>query len=157
VFLGHLELCENYIQTTYKASLEQANQSQFSLPTIFLIIACYTYRLATKYNTDPIFVEKNIGFFGFQDMMHIHEGELYGCKDVHKEPPSIICEYDTVGKNVASLLEIEKNSAKKTVNNVRQKKVNLENPLVKCCEAKEAAMYDLFIKNNMTDAQLYYR
>jgi hypothetical protein len=146
VFLGHLEICENYVQTTYKSSLEQANQSQFALPTIFLIIACYTDRLATKYNTDPVFVEKKIAFFGFEDFMHIHEGEIYGCKSVHKAPPSMECGYDTVRKDLESLLEIDKNGAKKTVNNVRQKRLNIENPLVKCCEAKEGAMYDLFIK-----------
>jgi hypothetical protein len=146
VFLGHLEICENYVETTYKASLEASNQRQFTLPTIFLIIACYTNKLANKYNTDPVFAEKKIAFFGFEDFMHIHEGEIYGCKDVHKAPPSLECSYDTVQKDLESLLEVDKNGAKKSLNNVRQKRVDLENPLVKCCEAKEAAMYDLFVK-----------
>ena len=146
VYLGHREICENYVQTSYKTSVSEANQSEFTLPTVFLIIACYTKLMADKLNTDSVFIGKNIGFFGFEDFIHIHEGEIYGCKDVHKAPPSLDCSYDNVQKNLYSLLELDKNGAKKTVNNVRQKKLNLENPLVECCESKEAAMYDLFIR-----------
>jgi hypothetical protein len=146
VYLGHKEICENFVEKSYKPSLVDADPSNFQLPTVFLIIACYTEKMADTFNTDPFFVEKNIAFFGFQDFMHIHEGEIYGCKEVHKAPPSLTCTYDTVGKNVVSLLEIDKSGAKKTITNVKDKKVDQENPLVKCCEAKEAAMYDLFIK-----------
>jgi hypothetical protein len=154
VFVGHIDTCQNYIDTIYKKAIDQIRFFT-SLPTIFLIIACRADEMAHKLNTETkydVFRQNKIVFFGFQDLLHIHEGELYSTKLFDTARAKAICDseemvrlfhsFDTdmVAAQIGSALPVQPQE----ILEIYRHNPDLE--IFKCCKAKLGRLYSDFVK-----------
>ncbi len=142
VYLGHMETCETFVREQYEEYVRQnLKENRYGRPTIFLIIACYGYKIAERLNHEPefkFFQDNNIAFFGFQDFMHFYEGKILSCKDLHYKSVDVRCDYDGSEEDANELLE-----GNKLPSNIADYDRN--NPLIQCCEAKLERIYKTFI------------
>lgn len=140
VYLGHVEQCDPYIEKRFKQALELQKTSRYFPKTIFLIVACYGSNKAYMYNTDPkykFFQDQNVAFFGFQDFMHFHAGEIYSCKELLHKRINLICDYDGVEEDIRTILNGYKGP---------YDEIDKENPLYKCCHARLEHIYKTFVE-----------
>lgn len=156
VFVGHVDTCQNYIDTIYKQTVEQLKFFS-SLPTIFLIIACRGDEIAFQLNTESkysIFRQHRIAFFGFQDLLHIHEGEIYSTKLPDTARSKAICDSQEI-KGLFERLSADFNAAgiepslgenvePQVILDIYRKFPNLE--IFKCCRTKLGRLYSDFVK-----------
>jgi hypothetical protein len=96
VAIGHTESCFTYIE---KNGIPMNN----SLPTIVLVVACFSSSRIAHYNKDPLMIQKNIFFFGFQNLMHLLDGEILACKSPHRAAPFLDCRYEEVKEDLEVL------------------------------------------------------
>lgn len=154
VFVGHVDTCQNYIDTIYKKTIEQIRFFT-SLPTIFLIIACRGDEMAYKLNTETkydVFRQNKIVFFGFEDLLHIHEGEIYSTKLFDTKRSKAICDseemvslfhsFDTdmAAAGIVSRLPV----TPEHILEIYRHHPDFE--IFKCCKAKLGRLYSDFVK-----------
>ena len=154
VFVGHVETCKNYIETIYKKTIEDL-KFYSSLPTIFLIIACHGDKIAFQLNSESkysVFRKHKIAFFGFKDLLHIHEGDMYSTKLFDVAHSKAICDSEEMVSLLSSLnvayeaAGIEPTSPfyPEVLLDVYRKYPDLE--VFKCCKAKLGRLYSDFVK-----------
>jgi hypothetical protein len=154
VFVGHIETCGYYIDTIYKQAIEGI-KFYTSRPTIFLIVACRGDELAYQLNTESqydIFRKHKIAFFGFEDLLHIHEGELYSTKLFDRTKSKAICDSEEMVRLLNSLdddMDKAGIDAKMPLNPEQVLAIFRHNPdleVFKCCRAKLGRLYSDFVK-----------
>lgn len=120
VVIGHTETCFTYIDKTGIPTLN-------SLPTIILVVACFSSSQIARYNTDPKMIEKKYFFFGFQNLMHLLHGEILACKSPHLATPFLDCRYEEVKEDIEVIRA-----------NVKQynKPYEQQIDLLKCCKGR---------------------
>ncbi len=154
VFVGHIDTCANYIETVYKKAIEGIRFFS-SLPTVFLIIACRGDDLAFRLNTESqysIFRKHKIAFFGFQDLLHIHEGDMYSTKLFDTARSNAICDSEEMVSLLSSLnVAYDKAGIDPTspfipevILDVYRNYPDLE--VFNCCKAKLGRLYSDFVK-----------
>jgi hypothetical protein len=154
VFVGHVNTCRDYIDSIYKKAIEELTMLS-SLPTIYVIIACHGDTMAHVLNTDSkydIFRQHKITFFGFEDLLHIHEGEIYSTKLFDTARSKAICDSEemvSLFDSFSADLEAEGIKAELPI----EPKLVLElyriNPNLKifnCCRTKLGRLYSDFVK-----------
>jgi len=141
VLIGHSNFCQNYI-TKFIVDLQDGKIPQnTNYPNVLLMIACYSYE-----QVDAIydaFEASNLEFnvFTFDGLIHIVEGEIYSCKDMHEKLPRMRCNFKGAKTNLNSItLE----------NSLFVNEANLErHPVKQCCLAK----FKAFEKNFQEELQ----
>ena len=93
VIVGHNTACFTYIDTK---GIPIVN----SLPTIVLLVACFSESKIASYNTMPDIVRNNIYFFGFRNYMHLLHGEILACKSNHLAAPFLDCRFEEVKQDL---------------------------------------------------------
>ena len=154
VFLGHIDTCSNYIESIYN-QIVQIERFYSSLPTIFLIIGCRGDEYAHTLNTEGkyrIFREHKIAFFGFEDLLHIHEGEIYSTKLFDRTKSKAICDSEEMVGLFKSLDEDMDKAGIEAKMPLTPEEVlgiyrhNPELEIFKCCRAKLGRLYSDFVK-----------
>jgi hypothetical protein len=120
VVIGHTETCFSYIEKTGLPTLN-------ALPTIVLVVACFSESRIGYYNTQPEMIEKNFFFFGFQNLMHLLQGEILACKSPHLATPFLDCRFEEVKEDLKVLQENLSEYNKPYANQV---------DLLKCCKGR---------------------
>ena len=128
VFVGHTHECFNYISTT---GLTIPN----TLPTIVLVVACFSMQKIQEYNLKQEMIDRNIYFFGFNNFMHVLKGEILACKENHKAIPYLNCRFDEVKNNIQ---KITANASEYT------KPYEAKLDLLKCCAGRYEHFKQLF-------------
>lgn len=160
VFLGHIDTCYYYIDDVYKKAVEEIKMYS-SLPTIFLIIGCRGSELAFRLNTESnyeIFRRHKIIFVGFEDLLHIHEGEIYSTKLFDTARSKTLCDSDEM---ITLFKTFNEELKREGVNkNAMQQKEIVYTPeeildlyrthpdmdIFRCCRAKLGRLYSDFVK-----------
>ncbi len=93
VIVGHNTACFTYIDT-------QGIPIVNTLPTIVLLVACFSDSKIAHYNTMPDIVRNNIYFFGFRNYMHLLQGEILACKSHHLAAPFLDCRFEEVKQDL---------------------------------------------------------
>lgn len=120
VFVGHTHECYNYISTKGIAITN-------NLPTIVLVVACFSIQRIQEYNLKQEMIDRNIYFFGFNNFMHVLKGEILACKENHKAMPYLDCRFDEVKNNIQ---KITANASEYT------KAYEAQLDLLKCCNGR---------------------
>jgi len=157
VFVGHIETCSYYVDTIYQKTIKDLKVYS-SLPTIFLIIACRGNELAFILNTDSrysVFRDHKVAFFGFEDLLHIHEGEIYSTKLFDTARSKAICDSEDTEKLLDSFPEaltavgINIDTTAIEISPQFILKMYRQHPeleIFKCCRAKLGRLYSDFVK-----------
>lgn len=154
VFVGHVNTCRDYIDSIYKKAIEELTMLS-SLPTIYLIIACHGDTMAHVLNTDSkydIFRQHKITFFGFEDLLHIHEGEIYSTKLFDTARSKAICDSEemvSLFDSFSADLEAEGIKAELPIEPQEVLELYRRNPSLKifnCCRTKLGRLYSDFVK-----------
>jgi hypothetical protein len=145
VFVGHIEICTDFLQDI---------QDDFDLqdvsvrgPQLILLIGCHGADYAVEANHESIYEENQTIILGFDDLIHLYDGDIIGCKLPHLTFPNIRCEYDTVKKDYADLVEKYKKNGSFNQNNLHTATFNVENPLVNCCRSKLTRFKSVFLNS----------
>ena len=144
VIVGHNSTCYNYI------GAEKIVKPTNSLPTIFLIVACFSHEKIYEYNKRAKFRANNFYFFGFNNIMHLLRGEILACYTYYETIPFMDCRFDTAGDDLKKIEEMEKAEKKKKEEDPTYKPINIfekpyseQNDLIKCCMGR----YERFKKD----------
>ncbi len=136
LFVGHTETCKNYIRDFLFDDVITND-----LETVFIIIGCIGDKIAHEHNMDPKYRRKKIVFFGFHELVHVYNGEIFACKEPHNKMPVMKCDYPTKFENKDKLLN--KNGK---LNLESLKAPDLNNELVNCCKAKFQRFSSIFVE-----------
>lgn len=132
LLVGHVNECYAYIEST---DIPVIN----FLPTIVVIIGCFSADRIAKYNTIQWAIDRKIYFFGFDGFMHLLEGEIFRCGDPHLALPFLDCRFEEVLDDVR---KIEQNATQ--FNKPYAEQVDL----LKCCRGRyehfKKVFYDYF-------------
>lgn len=120
IVLGHTNTCFDYLNSNQIVSPN-------TLPTLVLLVACFSERILVQLNTKQSSIDNNIFFFGFQNLMHLLHGEILACKSPHLALPFLDCRFEEVANDIAA---IEANVS--LYNKPYAEKLDL----LKCCEAR---------------------
>lgn len=150
VYMGHMEVCLNYVKTIDLNQLLYSN----GLPTCVFIIACYSDKYISELNQKAIDERLPIYFFGFETLMHMVEGEAYMCKETHKEIPNLDCVYPGSKEEIEALFAgMPTNNPNSLdysmgliVNDELRKPFQEQNKVIQCCRAKYERFRKVFLE-----------
>lgn len=94
VILGHTNTCFDYLNAN---EIVPPN----TLPTLVLLVACFSERILLQLNTKQSSIDRNVLFFGFQNLMHLLHGEIIACKSPHHALPFLDCRFEEVADDLA--------------------------------------------------------
>lgn len=134
VVVGHNTACFTYIDTNEIPSLN-------SLPTIVLVVACFSATKIAEYNTKPLHIQRKLFFFGFRNIMHLVQGEILACKAHHLAEPFLDCRFEEVKQDLEVIQANLTQYTKPYANQV---------DLLKCCKGRyehfKQVFYDYLAK-----------
>lgn len=136
VIVGHSNMCFNYIQQLKqrieKKEVEYNDKTVY--PNVLLLIACFSEGYLDQ--LQPHLESYKFHIFGFENFVHVVNGEIYSCEEEHKKTPKLICDFPGAKENLNTM---NKNSS---LNNNIDK-----HALKQCCKSKFGAFSKLFIES----------
>lgn len=142
VFVGHIDVCQDYL-TPYETRLDTLTK-----PTIVLLIGCLGSEFAQQTNQKEIWNNSQAVVMAFEDLVHIYNFEIYGCKQSHVSIQNMLCQYDGVEGNYKKLVEIYGQEGEELLDeyDLHRATHDTENKLVQCCYAKIDRFRSIFLK-----------
>ncbi len=142
VFVGHIDVCQDYL-TPYEIRLPMLTK-----PTIVLLIGCLGSEYAKEANQKEIWMNSQAVVMAFEDLVHIYDFEIYGCKQSHVSIQNMSCEYDGVKEDYKELVDRygQRNQELLDDYDLHRASYDATNKLVECCNAKIKRFRSIFLK-----------
>jgi hypothetical protein len=142
VFVGHIDICQDYL-TPYESRLPMLTK-----PTIVLLIGCLGSEYAKEANQKEIWMNSQAVVMAFEDLVHIYDFEIYGCKQSHVSIQNMSCEYDGVKEDYKELVDRygRRNQELLDDYDLHRASHDATNKLVECCNAKINRFRSIFLK-----------
>ena len=87
--IGHVEICTDELK---RMDLTVLPPNKY--PNIVIVIGCHSKDYIIDFASKPELQRLNYYFLGFENLMHVIDGELYGCELPHNDVPYLECRYD---------------------------------------------------------------
>lgn len=96
--VGHVEICSEELK-----KIDLTTPPQNGYPNMVLIIACHSKDYLVDFKNDPRYHALNYYFFGFENLMHVIDGEIYACEIPQNETPYIECRYENAENDLSAM------------------------------------------------------
>lgn len=126
--IGHVEICVDYMK-----SVDFEDRPHNNYANIILVIGCHSTEYLNQFRANPLYQANQNFFFGFKNLVHVIDGEIYMCKDSQTEQPFLDCRYKGSLEDQVALWD-QKAHAYKTDELMKE---NSQNKLVQCIHARE--------------------
>lgn len=136
VFIGHIDLCQDYLPQIEK------ELPDITEPTLILLIGCMGTTYAKSANEKEEWKGSQCAVVAFHDLIHIYDNKIYGCGLNHKSLPNMACDYDGVEADYEELIK----KYGEDYTNIRRATYDTTNKLVDCCKKKLDRFSSIFLK-----------